>query len=65
MLLESWGQGLNGASMWIKEMVLPDDENASKRTLFHRNWGYAIVELCGPGPNWSIHRTAQNNSDND
>ena len=56
------GQRLDGASGSIKEMVLPCDDNASKRALFHRNRGYAIAELRGPGPNWSIHRTAQNNS---
>ena len=39
------GQRLDGASIWIKEMVLPDNENASKRALFHRNWGYVIAEL--------------------
>jgi len=52
-------QQLDGASIWIKEMVLPDDENASKRSLFHCNCGYAIAELHDPGLNWSIHRTAK------
>ncbi len=57
------GQRLDGASVWIKEMALPDNENASKRALFHRNRGYAIAELCGLGSNGSIQRTSQNNSD--
>ena len=58
-------QQLDGASVWNKEMVLPDNENASKRALFHCNWGYVIAELCGLGANGSILRTAQNNSDYD
>ena len=57
------GQRLDGASIWIKDMVLPDDEYASKRALFHRNWGYAITELSGLGSHGSIQRTVQNNSD--
>jgi hypothetical protein len=59
------GQRLDGASVWIKEMVLPDDDNTSMRALFNRNRGYAVAELRGPGPNPRIHRTAQNNSYND
>ena len=57
------GQRLNGASVRIQEMVLPDDENTSKRALFHRNRGYAIAQLYDPGPNWNTHRTAQDDSD--
>ena len=57
------GQLLDGASVWIKEMVLPDDENASKRALFHHNRGYAIAELSGLGSHGNIQRTVQNNSD--
>jgi hypothetical protein len=57
------GQRLDGASVWIKEMVLPDGKNVSKRALFHRNRGYAIAELSGLGSHGSIQRTVQNNSD--
>ena len=56
------GQRLDGASVWIKEM-LPDNENASKRALFHRNRGYAITELSGLGSHGSIQRTVRNNSE--
>ena len=42
------GQRLNGESVWIKEMVLPDDDNVSKRALFHCNWW-----LCHHGVAWS------------
>ena len=43
----------------IREMVIPDGENSSKRALFHRNQGYAVAELFQPGPNWS----SRNNSE--
>ena len=43
------GQRLNGCMVVIKEMVLPDDENSTKRHLFHCNHGYAIAEVTGVG----------------
>ena len=53
------GVRLDGCIFQIKEMVLPDNENSSKRALFHRNRGYAVADLLTPGPNW----TSCNNSD--
>ena len=41
----SRGQHLDGATVQICEMVLPDDVNSAKRALFHRNRGYAIAEV--------------------
>ena len=38
------GQNLDGAVVLIREIVLPDDANSSKRAIFHRNCGYAIAE---------------------
>ena len=34
------GQCLDGCTVVIKEMVLPDDKNSAKRHLFHRNHGF-------------------------
>ena len=53
------GVRLDGCVFQIKEMVLPDNENSSKRALFHRNRGYAVADLLSPGPNW----TSRNNSE--
>ncbi len=39
------GQNLDGAVVFITEIVLPDDANSNKRALFHRNCGYAIAEV--------------------
>jgi hypothetical protein len=41
------GQPLDGCTLDIKEMVLPDNENSAKRHLFHRNLGYAIAQVLG------------------
>ena len=57
--------GSNGASIWIKVMVLTDDENTSNRALFHHNSSYSSAEFYNPGPNWSIHRAAQDSSDDE
>jgi hypothetical protein len=39
------GQFLDGCTVFIKELVLPDDTNSAKRHLYHRNHGYAIAEV--------------------
>ena len=39
---------LDGSTVVIKEIVLPDDENSTKRVLFHRNHGYTIAEMFEP-----------------
>ncbi len=39
------GQNLDGAVVFITEIVHPDEPNSSKRALFHRNRGYAIAEV--------------------
>ena len=57
------GQCLNGASIGIKEITMPDDANTSKRALFHHICRHTIAKLYDPGPNWIIHRTAQDSSD--
>jgi hypothetical protein len=38
-------ENLDGAVVFIKEVVLPDDVNSSKCALFHRNHGYVITEV--------------------
>jgi len=43
------GQSLDGTVAVIREIVLPDDINSSKRALFHRNRGYAIAEVSNAG----------------
>ena len=53
------GVRIDGCVFQIKEMVLPDNENSSKRALFHRNRGYAVADLLTPEPNW----TSRNNSE--
>ena len=55
----SSGVRLDGCVFRIRETVLPDNENSSKRALFHCNRGYAVTELFKCGPNWS----SRNNSD--
>jgi hypothetical protein len=39
------GQFLDGCTVVIKELVLPDDTNSAKRHLYHRNRGYAIAKV--------------------
>ena len=39
------GHFLDGCTVVIKELVLPDDTNSAKRHLYHRNRGYAIAEV--------------------
>jgi hypothetical protein len=39
------GQNLDGAVVFITEIVHPDEPNSSKRALYHRNRGYAIAEV--------------------
>ena len=55
----SSGVRLDGCVFQIKEMVLPDNENSSKRALFHRNRGYAFADLLTPGPNWTSHNNSE------
>ena len=43
------GLSLDGTVLVIREIVLPDDSNSSKRALFHRNHGYAIAEVSNAG----------------
>jgi hypothetical protein len=39
------GQVLDGCTVIINEVVLPDNPNSAKRHLYHRNRGYAIAEV--------------------
>ena len=55
----SSGVRLDGCIFRIRETVLPDNENSSKRALFHHNRGYAVAELFKPGPNWSSHNNSE------
>ena len=54
------GQWLSRASVRIKEMAPPDDQNSSKRALFPQKHGcnYNISKLYSPGPNWNIRWTS-------
>ena len=42
------GQHLDGSTVIIKEIVLPDDENSAKRALFHCNRCYPIAGMLEP-----------------
>ena len=53
------GVWLDGCIFQIKEVVLPDNENSSKRALFHRNRGYAVADFLTPGPNWISHNNSE------
>ena len=55
----SSGVRLDGCIFQIKEVVLPDNENSSKRALFHRNRGYAVADFLTPGPNWISHNNSE------
>ena len=55
----SSGVQLDGCIFQIRETVLPDNENYSKRALFHRNRGYAVAELFQTGLNWSSHNNSE------
>jgi hypothetical protein len=39
------GERLQGVIVSIEELVMPDDENTSKRAFYHHNRGYTIAQV--------------------